>query len=301
MVDSLFRHLRGAVTLLLYVLNTVWWCSLLFPVALAKLIVPAARWRRGCNRVLHLIASAWIGCNNLNQRLLGRMRCRVEGLPELERRGWYLVLANHQSWVDILVLQRIFNRRIPLLTFFLKRELIWVPILGLAWWALDFPFMKRYSKELLARKPHLAGKDLEITRQACEKFRHLPVAVMNFVEGTRFTRAKQDRQGSPYRHLLRPKSGGAAFVLSAMGDRMDRVLDVTIAYPPGPKSFWAFLCGRIREVKVAVRALPVGDELMGDYFQDAAFRQQFQDWLNALWQEKDRLMDRLCLPAPETL
>lgn len=300
MAEKILKYLRGAVAMLLYVLNTVWWCLLLFPVALLKLMVPAARWRSGCNRVLHLIASAWIGCNNLNQRLLGRVRCHVEGLPELERRGWYLVLANHQSWVDILVLQRIFNRRIPLLTFFLKRELIWVPILGLAWWALDFPFMKRYSKDLLARKPHLAGKDLEITRRACEKFRHLPVAVMNFVEGTRFSPSKHQRQTSPYQHLLRPKSGGAAFVLSAMGERMHRVLDVTIVYPPGPKSFWAFLCGEIRDVKVAIRSLPIGKELVGDYFHDPEFRDRFQGWINELWAEKDHLIDRLkpTLPAP---
>ena len=274
---------------------------MLFPVALLKLIVPMAAWRRCCNRVLHAIATAWVGCNNLNQRLVARVRFQISEFPELKRRGWYLVLANHQSWVDILVLQRVFYRRIPFLTFFLKRELIWVPVLGLAWWALDFPFMKRYSKRLLARKPHLQGRDLKTTQRACEKFRQLPVTVMNFVEGTRFTRAKQDRQNSPYRHLLRPKSGGAAFVLSAMGGQMDRVLDVTIVYPPGSKSFWAFLCGRIREVKVAVRALPVGSALIGDYFQDSDFRQQFQEWLNDLWQEKDRLMDRLCLPAPETV
>ncbi len=298
MVEKIVKHLRGAITFLLYTLNTVWWCSLLFPVALLKLIVPIPAWRRGCNRILHLIASAWIGCNNLNQKWVGRVRCHVEGVPELERRGWYLVLANHQSWVDILVLQRIFNRRIPLLTFFLKRELIWVPVLGLAWWALDFPFMKRYSKEFLARKPHLAGRDLEITRKACEKFRHLPVAVMNFVEGTRFSPAKHSRQTSPYRHLLRPKSGGAAFVLSAMGERMHRVLDVTIVYPPGPKSFWAFLCGEIRDVKVAIRSLPIGKELMGDYFKDADFRGNFQTWINGLWDEKDRIIENLHLTPP---
>jgi 1-acyl-sn-glycerol-3-phosphate acyltransferase len=298
MHEKIVRHLRGALTLLLYTLNTVWWCGLLFPVALLKLIVPIDVWREGCNRILHLIASAWIGCNNLNQKLIGRVRCHVDGLPALERRGWYLVLANHQSWVDILILQRIFNRRIPFLTFFLKRELIWVPVLGLAWWALDFPFMKRYSKDLLARKPHLAGRDLEITRKACEKFRHLPVAVMNFVEGTRFSPAKKHRQTSPYRHLLRPKSGGAAFVLSAMGERMHRVLDVTIVYPPGPKSFWAFLCGEIRDVKVAIRSLPIGSELVGDYFQDPEFRNRFQDWINGLWDEKDRIIENLRLTLP---
>jgi hypothetical protein len=116
---------------------------------------------------------------------------------------------------------------------------------------------------------------------------------MNFVEGTRFSPAKQQRQTSPYRHLLRPKSGGAAFVLSAMGERMHRVLDVTIVYPPGPKSFWAFVCGEIRDVKVSIRSLPIGKELVGDYFQDPEFRNRFQDWINGLWDEKDRMIESL--------
>lgn len=300
MTNAVLKPLRGAATFLLYVLNTIFWCLLLFPVALLKLLVPVSGWRRGCNRLLHLIAAGWVGCNNLNQRLIGGLRCHVDGLPALQRRGWYLILANHQSWVDIMVLQRVFYRRIPLLTFFLKRELIWVPILGLAWWALDFPFMRRYSKRLLARKPHLRGRDLEITRRACEKFRRLPVAVMNFVEGTRFSTAKHRLQGSPYRNLLRPKSGGVAFVLSTLGEQIHHVLDVTIVYPPGPRSFWRFLCGEVREVRVAVRSLPITGDLVGDYFNDPAFRERFQRWINGLWEDKDQLMDRLRPPAPRT-
>ena len=110
----------------------------------------------------------------------GRTRWDVQGLEGLEPGGWYLVSSNHQSWVDILVLQKIFNRRIPLLKFFLKRELIWVPVIGLAWWALDFPFMRR--------RGGLAGaEDLERARQACRKFSVVPTSVINFLEGTRYT------------------------------------------------------------------------------------------------------------------
>ena len=54
----------------------------------------------------------------------------VEGVETLDRSEWYLVLANHQSWVDIAVLQRIFHRKIPFLKFFIKKELLWLPILG---------------------------------------------------------------------------------------------------------------------------------------------------------------------------
>jgi 1-acyl-sn-glycerol-3-phosphate acyltransferase len=211
-----------------------------------------------------------------------------------------MVVANHQSWVDILVLQRIFHRKIPFLKFFLKKELLWFPILGQAWWALDFPFMRRHTPGFLKRHPHLRGKDLEITRKACEKFKTIPVSVMNFVEGTRFSEEKHGRLKSPYTHLLRPKAGGLAYTLSAMGRQMDRILDVTIAYPDGVKSFWRFLCGEVKEIKVRVKALEITPELQGDYFNDREYRIRFQGWLNALWTEKDHCIEGLLsasLPA----
>src|SRR3546814_9530339 len=113
-----------------------------------------------------------------------------------------------------------FNRRIPLLKFFLKQELIKVPLLGLAWWALDFPFRKRFTRAEIEANPSLKGKDLETTRKACEKFKEMPTSVMNFFEGTRFTQAKHDQQQSPYEFLLKPKAGGTAFALSAMDGKL---------------------------------------------------------------------------------
>ncbi|MDP3284275.1 MAG: acyltransferase, partial [Desulfobacterales bacterium] len=191
------------------------------------------------------------------------------------------------------VLQRIFHRKIPFLKFFLKKELIWVPFLGLAWWALDFPFMKRYSKDFIDKYPHLKGKDIEITKKACEKFKTIPVSVMNFVEGTRFTAEKHRRQKSPYANLLNPKAGGVAFVLSAMGEHLDKIVNVTIVYPDGIKSFWDFLCGRIGEIKVMVETLPVNREIIGDYVNNAEFRENFQKWVNSVWEQKDMQIDAI--------
>jgi 1-acyl-sn-glycerol-3-phosphate acyltransferase len=195
--------------------------------------------------------------------------------------------------VDILVLQRIFHRKIPFLKFFIKKELFWFPILGQAWWAMDFPFIKRYTKSYLQKKPHLKGKDLEITRKACTKFKKIPVSIMNFVEGTRFTNEKHRRQQSPYAHLLKPKAGGIAFVLGSMGESIHRVLDVTIVYQGAVRSFWALLSGNIRKIKVNVRSLPVSPELIGDYTNDENFRKGLQRWLNNLWEEKDRCIEEL--------
>jgi len=284
---------RGIVALGLMAVNTMFWCPLLFFVAFFKLIVPVETWRRWCSCVLNRIAVCWIWTNNLNHRLTTKTCWNVSGLDALDRLECYMVVANHQSWADILVLQRVFNRRIPLLKFFLKKELIWFPMLGLAWWALDFPFLKRYSNKFLKKHPHLAGKDLETTRRACEKYKKMPVAVMNFVEGTRFTKAKQNGQKSPFAHLLRAKAGGLAFALSSMDGRINRLIDVTIVYPQGKKSFWNYLCGNIREIKVRVRQLPITQRLQGDYIGDRSFRREFQNWLNNLWTEKDHLITQL--------
>ena len=216
MLDFVPCTLRGCLAIIIYALNTIFWCTPLFIVVAAKALVPIESWRRKCGRVLNSIAENWIWVNNLNQELIGRTRWHVEGLESMKKSDWYLVLANHQSWVDILVLQRVFHQKIPFLKFFIKKEMFWFPILGQAWWAMDFPFIKRYKKSLLEKKPHLRGKDLEITRKACAKFKKIPISVMNFVEGTRFTKAKHSLQKSPYVHLLKPKAGGIASVLGAI-------------------------------------------------------------------------------------
>ncbi|HEU4591850.1 MAG TPA: acyltransferase [Steroidobacteraceae bacterium] len=284
------RIAAGAV---MFGLNTLLHVLVLLMVALVKALIRTRTVRRVCDRVLVGIAESWIAVNTTMIRGMTRLRIVVESSATLSETGHYLVLANHQSWVDIPVLQAVFNRRIPLLRFFLKSQLIWVPLLGLAWWALDFPFMKRYSRKQLAKHPELAGRDTETTRRACEKFRGIPISVLNFVEGTRLTTLKHDRQQSPYRHLLRPKAGGVAFVLEAMGDALHSVLDVTIAYPHGRPTFVDLFADRIPEVRVHVRQREIPAELLrGDYQNDPAARVRAQAWINRLWVEKDSCLSK---------
>ena len=277
----------GVISMLLYIINTVFWCIPLFLVAIVKFCIPFGFFRKLCDIILLEISMSWIFCNNMNQRLSQKTKWRVEGVDTLKKDDWYLVLSNHQSWVDILVLQRIFYRKIPFLKFFLKKELIWVPILGLAWWALDFPFMQRYTREFIEKNPHLKGKDLEITKKACEKFKLMPISIMNFVEGTRFTKEKHKSQQSPYTYLLKPKAGGVAFVLGAMNGVLSQIINVTIVYPKGTKTFWEFVCGKVEEVRVHVEAIPIPESLIGNYSEDEAFQKSFQDWMNNFWKAKD--------------
>ena len=293
--------LRLALLFLLIATSTVLHVVPLLLIALLKMVLPLPRLRAACNLLLTGLAASWIGFNNWLWNTFPRTRLTLHGDADLQIDGHYLVLANHQSWVDILVLQKVFNRRIPLLRFFLKRQLFWVPLLGLAWWALDFPFMGRYTPRQVAKSPALAGRDIAATRRACEKFRAIPVAIMNFVEGTRFTPDKHAKQGSPYRHLLKPKSGGVAFVLDAMGEGLHAILDVTIAYPGGRPSLVDLLADRVPEVRVQVRQRPIPVELAGgDYQNDREFRVRFQQWMNGLWCEKDEDLAAMLEPAVAT-
>ena len=288
-------HLLTGITVsLLLLLNTLILIGPLMLFALIKLL-PYAPLRDRCSRIVMNIAETWAEINKLIFARLTPTHWDIRGAEVLRRDRSYLVICNHQSWVDIPALIETFNRKVPYFKFFLKKELIWVPFLGLAWWALDYPFMKRYSKEQLARRPELKGADLAITRRACEKFRRQPVTIVNYLEGTRFTPAKHTEQGSPYRHLLKPKAGGMAFVLAAMGDQLDTLLDITLVYPEGRiPGFWDLLCGRVKRVIIDIRARPLDPaRWAGDYSEDAQFRAHFQQWVSELWAEKDQRIEAL--------
>ena len=290
---------RGVIAALLLGANTLLWCGALFAVALLKLVVPLERFRSAIDATLNEIAARWISGNSAWMRATQRTQWDVAGFEDLPYGGWYLVNCNHQSWVDILVLQHVLNRRIPMLKFFLKRQLIYVPVMGLAWWALDFPFMRRHSEAELSKRPELRQEDVDTSRRACEKFARIPTSVMNFVEGTRFTTAKHRSQHSPYRHLLKPKAGALALALEVLGARFDSLLDVTIVYPEGVPTFWQFLCGKVGRIVVRARRVPIPHELVrGDYAHDAQHRKTLQRWLQELWEDKDRRIDDLLRPVP---
>ena len=286
--------ITGVIASLLLTLNIMFWCILLFAFTLLKIILPIRPVRKLLTAILTLIANAWVSCNSGWMWLTQKMDWTIQRPSGLDRKGWYFVISNHQSWVDILVLQHALNGRIPLLKFFLKQELIKVPVMGAAWWALDFPFMKRYSKAYLEKHPEKRGQDLETTRKACEKFRDMPTSVMNFLEGTRFTQRKHDQQQSPFQYLLKPKAGGMAFAMSAMGEQFRSVLDVTIHYPQGIPTFWDFLQGKMQRCTVLINEIEIPQELRnGDYETDEQYRLNFQQWVQQLWEEKDRQLQQL--------
>lgn len=299
-MKSILSFINGTIASLIYFLNTVFWFIPIMLCSLVKLM-PVKPLQKLMSLIADECATLWISMNKVNQQIFSRTRFKVVMPPTLSTKQWYMVIANHQSWVDILVLQRVFNHKIPFLKFFLKQNLIYVPFIGLVWWGLDFPFMKRYSKAFLEKNPHLKGKDLETTKKACEKFESTPVSVMNFVEGTRFTNKKSQtplNKTLGLHKMLAPKSGGVAFVLNAMGPRLTDLVNVTICYPNGVPSFWDFVSGKVADIVVDVDTISIislfeSGVYSAEYFNDEAQKQVFQNYLNTLWQNKQAKLIQL--------
>lgn len=290
----------GPFTKVAFVCNLLAWCIPLFLVAGPKHLLRNTFLHVHFSKLLLLVSSGWIAGNSFIIWLTQPLRWDVQGLELLPKNSWLLIVPNHRSWVDIAVLQKIFNRHLPFLEFFLKTELRKVPVLGACWRVLDFPFMGRYSRAEIEADPSLRNKDLETARDACRLFRRFPVSVVNFVEGTRFSERKRRKYGSPFRNLLEPRAGGIACAMEELGEQLAGIVNVTILYEPADATARDLFNKRIKKIVVRMELLPIPAALKcGDYANDAKCRADFQDWLNELWREKDAHIDKLFDQHPE--
>lgn len=286
----LIETTRGILCSLYIAIVTLIGAVPLFPAGLIKLLLPFRPVRRIVDPILLWIARTWARAFNAGMLAVSGASLELHNSVPVDNKRRYVLISNHQCWADVMLSAHVLDKEgLPFPRFFIKSILRWLPVVGFACWVLDFPFMKRYTKEQLEKNPSLRGKDLETTKKSCEAFRDVPVTVVNFAEGTRSTAAKRAAQGSPYRMLLKPKPGGTAFTLQAMGDVLDGVLDMTFAYTGTPEpTFWDFICGRIPHVYVKLRPLTVPEHLRGgDYRNDPEFRTAFKAWLEDIWKDKD--------------
>ncbi len=268
-------------------------CAMIFMVmALSRFLIPLPSWRQFWMRRMKSLWEFYCALLVIISKLLMKTQWEIRGLEGLDPNGWYLLICNHVAATDIVVLQGVFNRKIPILKFFIKQELIWLPFAGLACWLMDFPFMKRHSKEQLQRNPALKYQDYQTTKKKCEKYREEPTSIINFVEGTRLTPVKHQRQQSPFQHLLKPKAGGIALVLAALGEQLSCIVNVTVSYAGGG-GFSRFITGKIPKITVVIEKIPVTADLIGDYQHDLAYRKHFHQWLNGIWRMKDQQIEQL--------
>jgi 1-acyl-sn-glycerol-3-phosphate acyltransferase len=292
--------IRALLTTLLLALNALFWGGCIVLLGVVKFAIhittPRSRARTRVILLLAWLATRWVAGND---RIFDRMlptQWEIDGIGgDVTMDGRCLIVANHLSWVDIFALFRAFHGKAAFIRFFLKHQLFWAPVVGQACWALEFPFMHRYTPEYLEKHPQKRGADLMTTRKACQRYRNFPVAILNFLEGTRFSKAKREQQQSPYRHLLPPRVGGIAFVLAALGDQLDAMYDVTVAYPPHNEvTMFQFVSGGIPRIVIRVRRLDPPPQ----FFDPAVTRpgperEALKEWIEGLWREKDTLLDEL--------
>ncbi|MDX2417655.1 MAG: acyltransferase [Xanthomonadales bacterium] len=298
MLTKLRYGLQGAIVILIATVSTVVLTTIIFVLSIFKLMAPKGRARNAMTHWLSSLGELWVSINKAAVRFYP-LEWDVH-IPEgINHKGHYLVFCNHQSGVDILALQHVLNRRAPFGRYLLKHQLIWVPVLGVAWWALDMAFLRRYSRQELIRNPSLRGKDLENAARACEKLKHIPISMMTFPEGTRFSVAKRDKQNSPYEHLLRPRYGGIGQVLYSFDEALDSLIDVTIMYPDGTPSVWHYVSGQVRKISVHIEMRAIDDDLRGtDFREDGLAKGRLKSWLNGIWEEKERLISHTLANDP---
>jgi len=269
-----------------------------------SLIVALPVWLMGATKVVTGAAIAddtmikvtnyWINSNNaLIDNILPEKDWRISLPDDVNMQGKYLLMSNHQSWVDTSIVQYISENRLPLTRFFTKFELIYIPVIGQAFYFLDFPMMRRHSKEAIAKNPALKGKDIEEAKRACALLKDKPFTLLNYLEGTRFTQDKHDKQQSPYKYLLKPRAGGLSLAINALGKEMDGILDMTIVYPDGVPTYSDLWKGNIKRLGVDVRHVEIPDALFdavknGGYEHDEAIKAQMFAWIEEMWHQKDK-------------
>ena len=283
--------LKGSLSAAFIAINTILVCAPLYLAALLRLFLLGG-WRKAVTRRMDLAIDVWVSANRGLLRALKLVDLEVVW-PQapLRRDRWYMVVSNHQTWTDILLLQTTLRPVLPPLKFFTKKQLVWLPLAGLAMKLLGFPYVRRGRPSAKdANRAEAAAKDREATIAVCAVFRNHPTAVLSFLEGTRFTAAKHRAQGSRFQHLLNPKIGGLSYVLSGLQEQLHQLVDVTIHYPDGAPGFWAFLQGTQRRVRIWVEVHDLRPEMHVQ--EPRAQRAALGPFIEDLWRAKDARLHR---------
>lgn len=278
---------RGFFLLFLNLCNCLFIPVFIIIVGYAARMIPIRSVQHASKRFLQSCAITWTSITNAINAMGLRNKITVTGGTLTKDRHTHLLIANHRSWADILVLKYVFNRKVPMLTFLMKRPLIWtLPIIGFTMKALNYPFLYRPTLKDIRKNPTLKNIDARVIQAACAQFKVAPTTIAIFVEGSRFSSEKHLKQKSPFQHLLKPHAASIALILANLPQDITEIIDVTIHYDKKHFSMFDFLCGRVR-VHVTYDCLPVTPDMIGDFTKDRQYRTHIQGWLNNRFAQKD--------------
>lgn len=262
----IFRHLLSFSSALVVTVNLAFWVIWLAFFALLKLLLRRDPFRQWINNCTEFCYRGAVGVHNFWMFSVVGINLNIKG--ELPDHDSPVIISNHQTWTDIPVLHgAVTLGGGPTLKFLIKRELLWVPIIGWICYSLNFPRLNR------GQGSQARTKDYAAIQAFSKSLHHERGALLIFAEGTRFTDIKHHNQSSPYRHLLVPRPGGLKVAMETVPPNTP-VVDLTIVYH-GTTHFWRCLGGSTKEIDVVIRTYP-GDEI-----------KEVRDWLNDRWQEKD--------------
>ena len=286
-------NIIGFFTFILIVVELIIGFGTLTIVNIPRAIFPFKSLKIKLSKISNTIGEYTVYGLKIIMKIMHRDAMQVFDNNEFDKNQWYMAVSNHQSWADIFILLVAAHKRIPLLKFFMKKELAWIPFVFLANKTLNMPFVNRHSKKQLEKNPNLRFKDYENTLMACKRFQRSPSTIFSYAEGTRNNSTKHQAQNSPYKNLLIPRVGGIATALSAMPN-IDVLVDYSVVYKSNKRGAWAFLKGDMRDVKVSVKKYNIPEILKNkNYSTDEEYRKNFKIWIEGIWEEKDKEIERL--------
>ena len=286
-------NLVGLITFLLILVELIIGFGTLAIINIPRAVIPLKSFKLFLAKISNKIGDLTVYGLKLIMLLMHGNNIQVINNEKYDMNKWYMAMSNHQSWADIFVLLTVANKKIPLLKFFMKKELWWIPFVFLANKTLNMPFVNRHSKKAIEKNPSLRTKDYENTLKSCKRFLRAPSTIFSYAEGTRFTSKKHKAQNSKYKNLLQPKIGGMATALSAMPE-IDTLINFSVVYKSKKRSAWSFLNGEMKDVKVFIKSYKIPENLKNrNYGSDHLYRDEFKEWIEEIWDEKDRKIDEL--------
>ncbi len=224
----------------------------------------------------------WGWCTSAVQILHG-IRLEITG-DDIPRHENAVVILNHQSMADITVLLMYAKAkgRLGDMKWFVKDVLKYVPGVGWGMVFLDCLFIKRNWTD--------DKNKIQAVFQKVIRYK-IPVWVISFLEGTRFTQAKKERsqayaakQGMPLlNHVLLPRTKGFVSTVQGLGDHAHAVYDMTIGYIGKTPTLSDWIKGHVKVVYLNVRRFPIADLPKNE--------KELSAWTVERYRQKDLLLD----------